>query len=291
MNYTISVIIPTYNRSHLLPKAIQSCLQQSYPIHEIVIIDDCSTDNTREVIEGLAQEHTCIKYIALPQNKGAQYARIMGIQQATGDLIAFLDSDDELLPDSVEIRVNALLNSGFSEALVFGFLENIPIPFQNNRPLKGYEYPYLLKEQVVCSYITLLVNRSCFDKAGFPSPDFPACQDDDMVLTICKHFPIIHCQKIIARVSTLPNSISYNRYNIYMGHIMLLAKYKADMLQYCGWFIYLLWQVRLWTHYLMYQIQQNATNTLYNRSLNFIRKVFVVGIRKTMALFFDKYYI
>ncbi len=291
VNYTVSVIIPTFNRGNLLKKALQSCLEQSYPLHEIVVIDDGSDDTTALIVKELAEKNEAIKYIPLSENKGAQQARIIGIQQATGDLIAFLDSDDELLPDSIAIRVKALENSGFESALVVGLLENVPLNYQNTKPLNGYEYVYLLKEQVVCSYITLLVNRACFEKTGFPSPDFPACQDDDMVLTICKHFPIIQTQKRVARISQHQDSISYNRYNLYVGHKMLLAKYKQDMLQYCGKGIYLLWQLRLWTQYLMYQIQRDSGISFYHKSINFIRKGLVFSIRKSMALFFDKFYI
>lgn len=291
MNYTVSIIIPTFNRAHLLHKAIQSCLQQTQPVQEIIVIDDASTDDTKLQMTHFMQANPCIKYILLPQNKGAQYARIIGIQQAKSELIAFLDSDDELLPDSIEIRVNALTNSPFSQALVFGLLENIPRKYQNLRKMNGYEYPYLLKEQVVCSYITLLVNRNCFEITGFPSPDFPACQDDDMVLTICKHFPIIFIPTPVAKVSHNANSISYNRYNLYSGHKMLLQKYKTDMIQYCGIGVYKLWQLRLWTQYLMYQMQIDAQPTFYKKIINFARKVMVFTIRKSMALFFDKYYI
>lgn len=291
VDYTVSIIIPTFNRAHLLQKAIQSCLQQSQPVQEIIVIDDASTDETKGQMTQLMQDFPCIKYLILPQNKGAQYARIVGIQHAKSDLIAFLDSDDELLPDSIEIRVNALKNSTFPQALVFGLLENVPLKYQNLRKMNGYEYPYLLKEQVVCSYITLLVNRACFETAGFPSPDFPACQDDDMVLTLCKHFPIIFIPTPVAKVSHNAHSISYNRYNLYKGHKMLLQKYKADMIQYCGKGIYRLWQLRLWSQYLMYQMQQDTKPVFYKKIINFARKVMVFSIRKSMALFFDKYYI
>ncbi len=291
MNHTVSVIIPTFNRVHLLRKAIQSCLQQTQPVKEIIVIDDASTDDTKAQMRYLMQAYPCIKYILLPENKGAQYARIVGIQQAKSSLIAFLDSDDELLPDSIEIRINALQNSGFSQALVFGLLENVPLQYQNLRKMNGYEYPYLLKEQVVCSYITLLVNRNCFDTTGFPSPDFPACQDDDMVLTLCKHFPIIFISKPVAKVSHNADSISYNRYNLYKGHKMLLTKYKAALIQHCGIGIYRLWQLRLWSQYLMYQMQIDTQPIFHKKIINFVRKVMVFSIRKSMALFFDKYYI
>lgn len=291
MNYTVSVIIPTYNRSHLLKRAIDSCMRQSYRVAEIIVVDDCSTDDTVEIMDKLVREDTRIIYIRLNQNEGAQAARIKGIETTNGDLIAFLDSDDELLPNSIEIRVNALRNSGFKEAMVVGLLENIPLKYQNTRLLRGYEYPYLLKEQVVYSYITILVNRSCFEVSGFPSENFPACQDDDMVLTVCKHFPILQTQQVVARVSEQSDSITYNRHNLYLGHKMLLEKYKEDMIQNCGRGIYMLWRVRLWSQFLLYVNQLHTKDSFWNYITNFARKLIVVGIRKSMALFFDRYYV
>src|SRR5690606_10648341 len=100
LNDKVSVIIPTYNRSELLKKAIESLENQSHQNFEIIIIDDCSTDDTAEVVRGMDDER--IIYLRHDTNKGGSEARNTGIKQATGSFIGFLDSDDQWLPDKLE---------------------------------------------------------------------------------------------------------------------------------------------------------------------------------------------
>lgn len=90
----ISVIIPTYNRGHLIERAINSVLRQTYKKIEIIVVDDCSTDGTEEVMRQYTNNNK-IKYVKLDKNSGACKARNTGIKVASGNVIAFLDSDDE----------------------------------------------------------------------------------------------------------------------------------------------------------------------------------------------------
>lgn len=94
----ISVVIPAYNAAGSIQAAIQSCIQQSLPAHEIIVVDDASTDRTLH----LAKQFKQITAISLPQNSGPSSARNKGWDIATGDIIAFLDSDDTWLPDKLE---------------------------------------------------------------------------------------------------------------------------------------------------------------------------------------------
>lgn len=100
---TVSVILPTYNRAHLLERAIQSVLDQTYPDFEIIVVDDASIDNTVNIIKGIINER--IRYIRHEKNKGAAAARNTGIKLAKGKYIAFQDSDDEWLRDKLEKQI------------------------------------------------------------------------------------------------------------------------------------------------------------------------------------------
>ena len=100
----ISVIIPTYNRADLVERAVQSALRQTYPAHEVIVVDDGSRDATRSV---LAPSLDRIEYI-YQDNQGVSRARNHGIQRATGDLIAFLDSDDVWEPWKLALQVSCL---------------------------------------------------------------------------------------------------------------------------------------------------------------------------------------
>ncbi|WP_462281089.1 glycosyltransferase family 2 protein [Salinivirga cyanobacteriivorans] len=96
----VSVIIPTYNRASSIVDAIESVLAQSYPVYEIIIVDDCSIDDTTEVIESI--NSPLIRYYRNAEQKGAGYSRNYGIKQSAGDYISFLDSDDTWDSDKTE---------------------------------------------------------------------------------------------------------------------------------------------------------------------------------------------
>jgi glycosyltransferase involved in cell wall biosynthesis len=103
----VSIIIPTYNRADLLPRAVQSVINQTYKDWELLIVDDGSADNTKEVVEKFAKKDPRIKYF-YEENKGQGAARNLGIKNAQGEYIAFLDSDDEWLSEKLEKQINFL---------------------------------------------------------------------------------------------------------------------------------------------------------------------------------------
>jgi len=118
-NPAISIIIPTYNREKLIIKALNSIFAQTFTDFEILIIDDASTDNTKEVIESLANPK--IKYYKLDKNSGQCVARNYGIKRASGEFIAFLDSDDEWLPEKLESQMECFQKGPSNLGAVYGF--------------------------------------------------------------------------------------------------------------------------------------------------------------------------
>ncbi len=102
----VSIVIPTYNYASYLPRAIGSCLAQSHGTIEIIVVDDGSTDDTREIVRGMGRG---ILYV-FQENKGVSSARNTGLGLARGEFITFLDADDYLTADAVETRLNAFLD-------------------------------------------------------------------------------------------------------------------------------------------------------------------------------------
>ena len=111
MNPVFSVIIPTYNRETLLPRAINSVLNQTFGDFEILVVDDASTDETEKVTNKLQNHDKRIKYIRLSENGGVSVARNRGIKEAKGKYISLLDSDDEFSPEFLEETFQALENT------------------------------------------------------------------------------------------------------------------------------------------------------------------------------------
>ncbi len=103
----VSIILCTYNRAPLLPRAINSVLKQTYTDWELVIIDDGSTDGTRSLVENYRQQEKRISYF-FQQNAGLAKARNAGIRRAAGEFLCFVDSDDELIAAHLEKRMKYL---------------------------------------------------------------------------------------------------------------------------------------------------------------------------------------
>lgn len=97
----ISVVIPTYNRASTLIRSVNSVLFQTYPVDEIIIVDDCSSDNTEEIVASI--DDARVKYLRHSQQLGGNAARNTGIDASSGDYIAFQDSDDEWSLSKLEI--------------------------------------------------------------------------------------------------------------------------------------------------------------------------------------------
>ena len=103
----ISVIIPTYNAEKFLPRTISSVLNQTFKEFELIIVDDCSSDKTGEIIEGFEKKDGRITGVFLDKNSGAPaHPKNIGVGLSKGDYIAFLDHDDEWLPQKLERQLN-----------------------------------------------------------------------------------------------------------------------------------------------------------------------------------------
>ncbi|SBW79618.1 teichuronic acid biosynthesis glycosyl transferase tuaG [Pseudomonas veronii 1YdBTEX2] len=105
----VSVIMPSYNAEALIARSIQSVIDQSYPDWELIVIDDCSKDSTRQVVQSFVNKDSRIKLISLESNNGAPAApRNIGVRHATGSWIAFLDADDIWHPQKIKLQMDAL---------------------------------------------------------------------------------------------------------------------------------------------------------------------------------------
>lgn len=107
----ISIIMSAFNAQQTIEKAINSCLEQTFKDIEIIVVNDCSTDNTKQIVENLIQKDSRIKLINHLQNQGAGLARRTGISHIQGEYMTFLDSDDYLKEDCLETLHNAIIEN------------------------------------------------------------------------------------------------------------------------------------------------------------------------------------
>ena len=112
MNELVSIIMPSYNTANYISQSIDSVINQTYSNWELIIIDDCSTDNTIEIVKTYSDER--IRLLSNEKNSGAAVSRNYALREAKGEWIAFLDSDDLWMPDKLEKQISFLQKNNYS---------------------------------------------------------------------------------------------------------------------------------------------------------------------------------
>ncbi len=190
-NPAISVVIPAFNRRELLPRAINTVLKQTRQPQEIIVVDDGSTDGTAEMV---GQDFSLV-HLVVQKNRGVSAARNAGINRATGDWLAFLDSDDAWQPQKLERQMELLARHGEMKICHTGetWLKNgRPISQKKkHRKPSGWIFQKCL-ELCAISPSSVLIKREVFDLVGLFDESLPACEDYDLWLRISARFEI-HC--------------------------------------------------------------------------------------------------
>lgn len=230
-NPKVSVVIPTYNRAHLLPKAIQSVLNQTYQDLEIVLVDDGSTDNTEEVIKDFKDER--IRYIRHNQNKGASAARNTGIRESRGKYIAFQDSDDEWFLDKLKQQIEAFADTSPEVGIVYsGFYrieadKKIYLPNDHLPQKEGNIHNELLEGNFVGTP-TVLVKKECFENKKYFDENLPALEDWELWIELSKYYHFKYINKPLLCSYSTPNSINLNENNMLKAHEIILLTHLDD---------------------------------------------------------------
>lgn len=235
-NPLVSVVIPTYNRAHLLGRALKSVLFQTYEHLDVIVVDDASTDNTEEVLASFRDRR--LRYIRHERNKGGSAARNTGIALSEGEYIAFLDSDDEWLPYKVEKHLRV-----FSEDPGCGVVFSAHIEIDRHGLTRvhrdmgpeGWIYKDLLVSAVVGTTSAVVVKRECFETAGLFDETLPSCQDWDMWIRIAKNYRFRRISEPLVRYYWHGNQISTNFEAVYKGHLAILQKYKEEIMKLGSW--------------------------------------------------------
>ena len=185
----VSVIIPTYNRGWILKEAIDSVLAQDYKDLELIVVDDGSTDNTFEILASYGND---IK-VLFQENKGVSAARNRGITEASGQLIAFLDSDDFWLPRKLSTQVdffNQMPDALICQTEEIWVRNGIRVnPKKRHKKPSGMIFEPSL-ELCLVSPSAVMIRRSLFDRVGEFDITLPACEDYDLWLRISCRFPV-----------------------------------------------------------------------------------------------------
>jgi len=221
----VSVIIPTYNSVKFITEALASVIGQTYRPYEVIVVDDGSTDETKEVVLGF---HDDVKYL-YQKNQGPASARNSGIKMSTGDYIAFLDADDVWTPNKIEDQVEFLdrhhdIGLVFSEIESFGeglsekenSIRRVPFVIQmyGHQGASQIPLPKAYKNLLITNFIStpvVMARRECFELVGLFDERLRIVEDRDMWLRIAAHFniaflPSVHCKRRLHQFNTCKDS-------------------------------------------------------------------------------------
>ncbi len=196
-DFSISVIIPTFNRAQTLRRALDSVLKQDYPIHEIIVIDDGSSDNTTQIIE---ENYPAICLIR-QENRGVSAARNRGIHAASGQWIALLDSDDCWSPSKLSHQIKAFkanpkeLICHTNETWMDGGKRRNPM---KKHAKKGGALFVDCLSQCTISPSTVMIKKALFEEVGYFDPTLPVCEDYDLWLRICARYEVLYIDQALS---------------------------------------------------------------------------------------------
>ncbi|MCR4337911.1 MAG: glycosyltransferase [Candidatus Omnitrophica bacterium] len=279
----VSIIIPTYNRRHTLGRAIDSVLQQTYPSVEIVVVDDGSTDNTKDWIEKNYANH--VQYI-YQSRRGSSAARNTGIRLAHGKWIGFLDSDDYFVPECLERKRDVFLENPDVQWLFTD--QRIALDEENNiveesvyssalkKILENTDdlFKIFLTKNVVAGPITILMKRECLEKVHGYDEQILYIEDYDFCLRLAqcckgKFIP----QSLSVQVRHQESKMS-NRDVVYESKLALVdviqKKFPNEVRKYHWPPRFSAWRADIYNHFGLRNLKKNNKKEARQ---NFIRSI------------------
>ncbi len=227
----VSVILPTYNRARLVPRAIESVLQQTHEAIELIVVDDGSTDDTENAVRSF--DDSRIRYVRHDNRRGAAAARNTGIELARGEYVAFQDSDDEWLPDKTAVQLQALEKPGLGDAVCVCSYRH----YKHERWKPVIHPPGVKRGDVVIAELlggmalgtqTLLVKKRLVDEAGGFDERLPRAQDYDLCIRLAARSDFLLLSEALVDVHHNEDSISADPF-LFADATRMLAEKHASL--------------------------------------------------------------
>jgi glycosyltransferase involved in cell wall biosynthesis len=233
----ISVIITTYKRPiEIVARAIDSALQQTYTNFEIIVVDDSPQSSERDTLKQalLNRYGNSVTYLQNDTNVGACASRNRGFYQSTGDFIAFLDDDDQWLPEKNEVMLQ------YFDSEDIGIVYCALLPIKNGKAIKntlqkiyeGFVLPQLLESNFIGGCSIPLFPRKALKECGLFDEKLPSSQDTDVYRRIAAKYKVRYVPKPLVIYYMTRDSITGNQRRQIQGRLQLLEKYDAEYNQY-----------------------------------------------------------
>ncbi len=220
MSFKVSVVIPTYNRSKLVCEAIESVLAQTYKADEIIVVDDGSTDNTKDVISELYGDVIVIRQ----KNMGVSSARNNGVYASSNNLVAFLDSDDTWHKDKLkhQLKLHKECKASFTDEVWIKDNNKINIPKKFDKTNGLYEKSL---NYCLIAPSSVIIEKTLFLRLGEFDESLKVCEDYDLWLRVFKESKFCFCnEKLLNKRSISSDQLSFNNDNLDKYHIQSLEK-------------------------------------------------------------------
>lgn len=183
LNPRVSVVIPAYNRARTLSQTLDSVLSQTEPSFEVILVDDGSTDDTRDVVSSwMADKRFPLKYVLCSSNRGPGYARNAGIEYAVGEWIAFLDSDDQWDKGFLSAMLDVGEASGENFVYCFSQMYDTYREPRHVFDFNPYDFPTLLRSDGMIPTGSYIFRRNCWKFVGPFRTDFKRGEDLEWML-------------------------------------------------------------------------------------------------------------
>lgn len=263
----VSVIIPTYNRARFIKEALDSAIKQTYKDIEIIVVDDGSIDDTKDILSQYIKKYPDRVMYFYQKNKGVSYARNLGIRKARGEYIAFLDSDDIWLQNKLEEQIREI-KKNIEYGLVCSYVEMIDESGAEIFKILPGSYGSNIKDVFLNDIIitpTVLTKKSCLLEVGGFNEQLIVGEDYDLWLRIVTKYKFFMIPEILARVRRHKNRLSESVELQYKNHLKIYIKEhsKNRILSKKEYKLCLSQQYyRLARHYIEFKNYKNALVTL-----------------------------
>lgn len=239
----VSIVLPTYNRAHSILKSVESILRQTYPYWELLVIDDGSTDNTKEIIADIAASDTRVRYFGQLQNRGVSAARNEGIRLAQYEYIAFQDSDDiwkedklqkqmRIFEDNPEVGMVYCSYEGIKADGTRVVVPDVSVGVQN---LQGRMYDRLLLGNVIGGP-TAVIRKDCLEKCQVEGQYFDenlTCLEDwELFLRIARHSELGFAAEPLLTADIHEGGVSSRVGGYFHARCVMVARHKEALLKY-----------------------------------------------------------
>ena len=224
----VSVVVPTFDRASVLPRALDSVIEQTRLPAEVIVVDDGSTDATAELVESRFPGVRLLRQ----ENRGVSAARNRGIEASRGEWIALLDSDDEWRPRKLEMQLSALeaqpdLRICHTDEIWIRKGRRVN-PRQIHAKHGGWIFEHCLP-LCAMSPSSIVIHRSIFEAVGMFNEALPACEDYDLWLRICSRYPVLYLDEpLVVKYGGHEDQLSSRIWGLDRFRIRALEKILAE---------------------------------------------------------------